>query len=63
MLRTGKSDVSNVMKYFPMGDEEQWRMEPIQLLLKFREEKGNLDVDEEDLLEILCTIPHPSIDL
>jgi hypothetical protein len=61
MLLTEKHNVNNIslpdieaMLYFPLGEEEEWRVEMIRLLLEHKEH-SHLDEEEEELLVLLCT--------
>ena len=52
-------DVKTKMKYFPVPDEETWRISIIKELLEIKSGHANIsnfeDEDVSDLLNILCT--------
>ena len=61
LLITGKNDISELSKsevdnlsYFPMSQEDEWKLELINMLLEEQESSG-LDDDSSDLLNLLCT--------
>ena len=52
-------NVKNKMKYFPVPEEETWRISIIKELLEIKSGQANIsnfeDEDVTDLLNILCT--------
>ena len=61
MIFSGKNNISDIdidsiseVEYFPVDVTDTWKNEVIDLLLDARED-GDLDQDDEELLEYLCT--------
>ena len=61
MLLIGKTDISELcrsdvdkLQYFPIAQEDEWKLEIITILLEEQESSG-LDEDSSDWLKILCT--------
>ena len=60
MLILGKADISEVcttevdkMKYFPVPNDEEWKIELINIFLEEKED-GCHEEDENSWLELLC---------
>ena len=61
MLLVGKCDISEVtktdvdkLKYFPIPDDDKWKLELINILVEEHESCGSRD-DSSGWLEILCS--------
>ena len=61
LLITGKNDISELSKsevdklnYFPMSEEDEWKIELINMILEEQENSG-LDEGSNELLNLLCT--------
>ena len=61
LLLVGKNDISELsrsdvdkLQYFPIVQEDEWKLELITMLLEEQESSG-LDEDSSELLKLLCT--------
>ena len=61
MIFSGKNNISDInidgiseVEYFPADEADTWKNEVIDMLLDARED-GDLDQDDEELLEYLFT--------